>query len=130
MSHQFAEIMFTDSVKAAQQDYGSRTRLERFMEMSGPNGISADPLFLDAVKGTFYLSEDSPAIGRGSMEYAPKQDFFNRPLIKDTAPDLGCFPFDPALLQPEARRDWYCQWPFLFRVQPDDILPDFWTLPE
>ena len=37
MSHQFAEIMFTDSVKAAQEQNGSRARLERFAEMSGPN---------------------------------------------------------------------------------------------
>ena len=99
-------------------------------EGSGPNGISADPLFLDAAKGTFYLIEGSPAIGRGSIDYAPKQDFFNRPFFEDIAPDLGCFPYDPALLQPQARRDWYCQWPFLFRVQPDDTLPDFWKLPE
>ena len=96
----------------------------------GSNGMSTDPLFLDAAKGTFYLTEGSPAIGRGSVEYAPKRDFFNRPLLKDIAPDLGCFPFDPALLEPQARRDWYCQWPFLFRVRPDDSLPDFWTLPE
>ena len=95
----------------------------------GPNGISAEPLFLDAAKGTFYLNEGSPAIGMGSIEYAPKQDFFNRPLLEEIAPDLGCFPYEPALLQPQARRDWYCQWPFLFRVRPDDTLPDFWKLP-
>jgi hypothetical protein len=32
MSHQFAEIMFADSVKAAQEQNGSRARLERFAE--------------------------------------------------------------------------------------------------
>ena len=31
MSHQFAEIMFTDNVKTAQEQYGSRERLERFV---------------------------------------------------------------------------------------------------
>ncbi len=95
----------------------------------GPHGLSADPLFLDAAKGTFYLKEDSPAIGRGSAEYAPERDFFNRPLPKDKAPDLGCFPYEPSLLLPDARQDWYRQWPFLFRVRPDDTLPDFWHPP-
>ena len=37
MSHQFAEIMFTDGVKAAQADYGSRDRMERFAGIAGPN---------------------------------------------------------------------------------------------
>ena len=37
MAHQFAELMFTAGVKAAQQDYGSRDRLERFTSMAGPN---------------------------------------------------------------------------------------------
>jgi len=37
MSHQFAEIMFTDDVKAAQSAYGSRQRMERFAGVAGPN---------------------------------------------------------------------------------------------
>lgn len=37
MSHQFAKIMFTDGVKAAQEAYGSRQRMQRFSEMAGPN---------------------------------------------------------------------------------------------
>jgi len=97
---------------------------------AGPNGISADPMFLDVSKGTFYLRQGSPARGKGSSEYAPKRDFYDRPLPEDKAPDLGCFAYDPSLLLPQARRDWYRQWPFLFRVRPDDTLPDFWKLPE
>jgi len=37
MAHQFAEIMFTDGVKAAQEEYGSRTRMQRFAGIAGPN---------------------------------------------------------------------------------------------
>jgi parallel beta-helix repeat protein len=96
---------------------------------AGPHAITADPMFLDAAKGTFYLREGSLAIGKGSREYAPERDFFGRPLAEGKAPDLGCFPYDPALLSPGARRDWYRQWPFLFRTRPDDTLPDFWKLP-
>jgi len=97
---------------------------------AGPHAITADPMFLDAAKGTFYLRTGSLAIGRGSAEYAPKQDFFSRPRPEGKKPDLGCFPYDPSLLSPQARRDWYREWPFLFRTRPDDTLTDFWKAPE
>jgi len=95
---------------------------------AGPHRVFGDPLFLDKARGTFYLKSGSPAIGRGSKEYAPKRDFFGRPLREDRPPDLGCFPYDPALLASQARRDWYCQWPFQFRGHSDTI-PDFWIAP-
>lgn len=37
MAHQFADIMFTEGVRIAQEEYGSRARLQRFTEMAGPN---------------------------------------------------------------------------------------------
>ena len=94
---------------------------------NGPHTVFGDPLFLDKAKGAFYLKAGSPAIGKGSKEYAPKNDFFGRPLRKDRLPDLGCFPYDPALLAPQTRSDWYYQWPFLFRGHGDTI-PDFWNV--
>jgi len=95
---------------------------------AGPHPVFGDPLFLDKAKGTFYLKAGSPAIGQGSKEYAPKKDFFGRPLRENRPPDLGCFPYDPLLLSPQMRRDWYYQWPFLFKGQADTI-PDFWNIP-
>ena len=57
MSHQFAEIMFTDSVKAAQEQYGSRARLERFSENAGPNDELTDrEAGFIALRDTFYLA--------------------------------------------------------------------------
>jgi len=96
---------------------------------AGSHGVSADPMFLDARKGTFYLTKTSPAIGKGSVEYAPERDFFNRPLPQGKAPDLGCFACDPSLLLPEARQDWYYQWPFLFKGKAK-TMPDLWKLPK
>jgi len=93
----------------------------------GPHRIFGDPLFLDKAKGTFYLKAGSPAIGSGSKEYAPKRDFFGRPSRENRPPDLGCFPYDPLLLSPQMRRDWYYQWPFLFRGQAD-TMPDLWNI--
>jgi predicted pyridoxine 5'-phosphate oxidase superfamily flavin-nucleotide-binding protein len=57
MAHQFAEMMFTDSVKAAQVDYGSRDRLQRFTEMAGPNDELTDrETGFIAQRESFYLA--------------------------------------------------------------------------
>lgn len=57
MSHQFAEIMFTDSVKAAQQQYGSRARLERFSTNAGPNDeLTEREADYIALRDSFYLA--------------------------------------------------------------------------
>lgn len=90
-----------------------------------PNGLSTDPLFLDPMKGAFYLKKGSPAIGKGSREYASSRDFFNRPRPSDKSPDLGCFSYDESLLLPEARQSWYYQWPFFFKKSIGPI-PDLW----
>jgi len=97
--------------------------------MAGPNNVSFAPLFLEAQKGVFYLKAGSPAVGEGSKEYAPERDFFNRKRPVDKAPDLGCFPYEPYLLSPEARKDWYYQWPFVFKGH-SETMPDLWKLPE
>ena len=96
---------------------------------AGPNGVSADPLFLDMKKGTFYLIKGSPAIAKGSGKYAPERDFFNRLRLVGKAPDLGCFAYDPSLLLAQAREDWYYQWPFLFKGK-SKTMPDLWKQPE
>ncbi len=57
MSHQFAEIMFTDSVKAAQERYGSRARMARFAGISGPNDELSDrEADFIAQRDTFYMA--------------------------------------------------------------------------
>ncbi len=96
---------------------------------AGSHGISADPMFLDMKKGTFYLRKGSPAIGKGSAKYAPKRDFFARPLPEGKSPDLGCFAYDPLLLLPQAREHWYYQWPFLFKGK-SKTMPDMWKQPK
>lgn len=57
MTHQFAELMFTTGVKAAQEQYGSRARLERFTAMAGPNDALADrEVGFIAERDTFYIA--------------------------------------------------------------------------
>jgi len=57
MSHQFAEIMFTDGVKSAQEQYGSRARLERFSANAGPNDELSDrEVGFIALRDTFYMA--------------------------------------------------------------------------
>jgi predicted pyridoxine 5'-phosphate oxidase superfamily flavin-nucleotide-binding protein len=57
MAHHFAELMFTDGVKAEQESYGSRARLQRFSEMAGPNDeLSSREASFIAERDTFYLA--------------------------------------------------------------------------
>ena len=57
MSHQFADRMFTGGVKAAQDQYGSRARLERFVAMSGPNDkLTGREAAFIAQRDTFYMA--------------------------------------------------------------------------
>ena len=57
MAQQFAEIMFTDGVKAAQEQYGSRARIERFAGNSGPNDeLSEREAGFIALRDTFYIA--------------------------------------------------------------------------
>ena len=37
MTHRFADVTFTDSVKAAQRQYGSREHNQRLQTIAGPN---------------------------------------------------------------------------------------------
>ena len=57
MAHQFAEIMFTDGVKAAQEQYGSREHNERFAGIAGPNDLLTERE-ADFIKkrDTFYIA--------------------------------------------------------------------------
>ena len=57
MSHRFAEIAFTDSVKAAQDDYGSRAHNERLEAVAGPNNVlTRKEIEFIAERDTFYLA--------------------------------------------------------------------------
>ena len=57
MTHRFADIMFTDSVKAAQSNYGSSANNERLQALAGPNDQlgPAESEFI-ALRDTFYLA--------------------------------------------------------------------------
>ena len=49
--------MFTNGVKAAQEQYGSRARLERFTEMAGPNdALSEREAEFITARDTFYMA--------------------------------------------------------------------------
>lgn len=57
MTHRFAELMFTDSVKSVQEYYGSRAQNERLQNNFGPNDqlTSRETDFI-ALRDTFYLA--------------------------------------------------------------------------
>lgn len=57
MSHRFAEIMFTDSVKAVQDHYNTRTHNERLEQKGEPNTVltAQEVAFIEARDG-FYMA--------------------------------------------------------------------------
>ena len=57
MTHRFADIAFTDSVKAAQSAYGSREHNQRLQERAGPNDrLGPKEATYIAERDTFYLA--------------------------------------------------------------------------
>ena len=57
MTHQFADITFTESVKAAQDQYGSRAQNERLHQKFGPNDrLTSREIDFIAQRDTFYLA--------------------------------------------------------------------------
>ena len=57
MTHKFADITFTDGVKAAQQHYGSRPNNERLQTLAGPNDqLGPREAGFIALRDTFYLA--------------------------------------------------------------------------
>jgi predicted pyridoxine 5'-phosphate oxidase superfamily flavin-nucleotide-binding protein len=57
VTHRFAEIAFTDSVKAAQEEYGSRARIQRMQAIAGPNDeLGAREAEFIEQRDTFYLA--------------------------------------------------------------------------
>jgi len=57
MTHKFAEIMFTDSVKTVQDRYSTRAQNERFSRLGGPNDVlgEREATFIQA-RDSFYLA--------------------------------------------------------------------------
>jgi len=94
-------------------------------ERQGQHGIAGDPGFVDAGKGVFWLREDSPAIGKGALQYAPAIDFWGRLRSKDLPPDVGAFSFVPHLAAKQTRANWDYGWAY---HRHSGMLPDFWSL--
>lgn len=57
MSHRYAELAFTEAVKAAQEHYGTRSQNERLEQKMGPNDALGDKetLFI-GMRDSFYVS--------------------------------------------------------------------------
>ncbi len=57
MTHRFADLTFTDSIKAAQEQYGSRAHNQRMQSIAGPNDrLGARETDFIAQRDTFYLA--------------------------------------------------------------------------
>jgi parallel beta-helix repeat protein len=118
-------LSFDESTQNIQADYNFCVPKSAHQ---GLHGLTGDPGFVDPVKGVFWLREDSPAIGKGSTQYAPATDFWGRPRPKDKIPDLGAFNFEPALAGERIRADWDYGWAY-HRHGNQSGPPDPWLLP-
>ena len=107
----------------------------------GPHNLTGDPRFVDPTRGVYWLRADSPAIGKGSAQYAPPTDFWGRSRpqnrlagaqhsalrTQDSTIDLGAFVFEPILTGKQVRADWDSGWPY-HRHGSKAGLPDLWAL--
>ena len=60
MTHRFADVTFTESVKLAQEQYGSRSQNERLQNKFGPNDqLSVRETDFIALRDTFYIASVS-----------------------------------------------------------------------
>lgn len=60
MTHRFADLMFTDSVKSTQEQYGSRAQNERLQSKFGPNDQLTDrETDFIRLRDTFYMASVS-----------------------------------------------------------------------
>lgn len=89
------------------------------------NGVTGNPMFVDAGKGLFWLQAGSAARGKGSAQHAPETDFLGDPRPKDRAADLGAMPFDPKLAMPAARERFEFGWAY-YRHGSGGTVPDLW----
>lgn len=88
------------------------------------SNFTADPMFLNPAQGLFFLKQDSPAIAKGSPQYAPGKDFFGQDRKTDSPVDLGCYTYNSALLTPQATRQLYLGWAF---HSLGNEIPDLWN---
>jgi len=95
----------------------------------GPHTLHGDPKFVDPSKGTYWLLEDSPVIGKGTRDGATSTDFWGRPLPRAVPPSLGAFAFSAFLTTEAARANWYFQWPYRYSEEAGYDVPDFWIPP-
>ena len=98
-------------------------------ERRGEHCRDGDPMLVEPGRGVFWLRPGSPAIGMGSGDLAPEDDFWGRPRSREAGVDVGAFPFESALVRDEARSEWYYGWAYQYAPSEGRRLPDFWALP-
>ena len=98
-------------------------------DVAGAHGFSANPLFLDEMKGAYFLKSGSPAIGKGLRKYTSSNDFFNNPRPDSLNIDIGCFPYKYTEMYEKMRIKLYCDWPYFGRGNTYfNKQPDIWSL--
>jgi parallel beta-helix repeat protein len=95
----------------------------------GAHDRIADPNFVDAKCGAYWLAAGSPAIGAAARAYMPAADFWGRALPASGAVDAGCFPYLSPLCSTTARSTWYSGWAYSYGPVDGARMPDLWVLP-
>jgi hypothetical protein len=97
-------------------------------EIRGPHDIAGDPQFVNALRGIYWLSEKSSAIGRGNPDVAPQSDLWGNPRPKGRSPDLGAYQY--IRLPASDRRLDRWQYSSRFETPASGEMPDLWQRPK
>jgi hypothetical protein len=85
------------------------------------------PEFSNASNGLFFLKKRMKVRPQKTKD-CPTKDFFGNEYDDPNQLEIGCFSYDPNLLEMGRIQKWHMGWPYYFR-KTGNVIPDLWEYP-